>query len=74
MAVRFVYFACTVTFSKTLQEHITHTKMVLTLFKQAGVALKVKKYAFVTNHVEYLGQVIKLGRLKVANQTAYAIR
>lgn len=48
-------------------------KVVLTLFKEASVTLKLKKCAFFTNHIAYFGQAIKRSRLKAVIHTADAI-
>lgn len=46
----------------------------LTLLKEAGVPLKLKQCAFLTNLFNYLSHVIKHGGLKVVNHTAEAKR
>lgn len=55
--------------SRIPREHINHTGLVLSIFKESGVALELKKYAFFTNEIDYVRCVICLGRLKVAIQT-----
>lgn len=50
-----VYIDDIVIFSRTLQEHTAHKTMDLKLFKDVSVALKLKKCAFFTNRIEYLG-------------------
>lgn len=61
-------------FSITPQEHMAHTKMVVTSLKEPGVALKLKKCAFFANCIDHLRQVLIHGRLKVAKNTADSIR
>lgn len=68
-----VYLDDIVIFSKTLQEYIAHTKIFSKIFKEAGVTLKLIKFAFFTNRIENLGHIIKRGRFKFANHTADAI-
>lgn len=58
--------------SRTLEEYINHTGMVLWLRRDAGVPFKLKKCAFFTNRIDYLDHIIWPGRLEVANQTAVA--
>lgn len=47
--------------------------MVLTLLREAGVVLKLKKFALFTNSVDYLGHVIRSGLLEIANHTTVAV-
>lgn len=47
--------------------------MVLTLLKKADVMLKLKKRALFTNWIDYLGHVIKRGRLEVVSQSSGGI-
>lgn len=53
--------------SRTPLEHTNHTLLVLSLLKRAGVALKLKTCAFFMNQIDYVGLVVRPGRLKVAN-------
>ena len=62
-----VYIDDVVIFSKTQEEHFEHVNHVLSLLKEAGVKLKLKKCFFFHKRVEYLGHVITPGRLSVAN-------
>lgn len=54
---------------ETTQEYIARTKMVLTLFKNANVPLKLKHCALFTNCIDYAGHVMKLCTLEVGNST-----
>ena len=56
-----------VIFSKTEEEHFAQVRHVLTLLEEAGVKLKLKKFFFFHQRVEYLGHVTTPGRLSVAN-------
>lgn len=49
--IALLYVDVVVIFSETAQKHIAHTKIVLTLLKEADVALKHKKCAFPTNRI-----------------------
>ena len=48
-----------------MEDHIRHVKEVLTALKNTGVRLKIKKCTFFSQNVEYLGQMIKTGRLEI---------
>lgn len=69
-----VYLEDIVTFSTTPRQHIEHTKKVLGLLSKAGVSLKLKKCRFFTTTIDYLGHVIRPGRLEIASHTGDAIR
>ena len=56
-----------VIFSRTEEEHFEQVDQVLTLLREAGVKLKLKKCFFFHERVKYLGHVITPGRLSVAN-------
>ena len=58
-----VYIDDVIIYSKSVEEHIRHVDEVLTALKKAGVTLKMKKCTFFSDTVEYLGHVIKSGRL-----------
>lgn len=60
-------------FSGAPEEHIDHVRHVLTLLNNAGVTLKLKKFTFFMDTIDYLGHVIRLKRLEIANHTAEAI-
>lgn len=57
-------------FSKTPEEHIEHTAMLLQVFRDTGIVLKPLKCAFLTNRIDYLGLIICPGWLEVAIHTA----
>lgn len=73
MAVVLIYVDSIVIFPKTPGEYIATTKMVLTAFKGADVALVLKGVPSFTNWINYLGDIIIPGGLEVANYTADAI-
>lgn len=62
-----------VIFSRTPREHINHTQLVLSLLMGTGVTLKLKSCPFSTNKIDFLGHVIRPGRLEVANRTTDGI-
>lgn len=59
----------TVTSSRTLGSHINHTQIVLSILKEAGVSLELRKCTFFIK-IDYLGDIIRTGRLEVADHTA----
>ena len=69
-----VYLDDIVVFSKTGEEHIDHVRSVLSLLADAGVTLKLKKCFFFTDKIDYLGHVIRPGKLQIAEHTTDAIR
>ncbi len=58
----------------TLQEHLRHVAEILRALCAAGLSLKLKKCAFFDSSVNYLGHVIRHGRLEVANRNTDAIQ
>lgn len=52
-----VLFDDTVALSKTPEDHIGYTRLVLGLLKDDGVTVKLEKRAFFTNQIDYLGHV-----------------
>lgn len=50
-------------FSEIQEEHLTQIIYVLKLLAEARVTIKLKKSQFVTDLIEYLGHVIRLGEL-----------
>ena len=68
-----VYLDDVIVFSKTLDEHVKHVQDVLNILQRAGISLKLKKCNFFTKAVDYLGHVIKPGRLEVATKNTAAV-
>ncbi len=60
-----IYLDDVIIYSKTVEEHIDHVDEVLRCLADAGVTLKIKKCKFFTSTVEYLGHIIKPGRLEI---------
>ncbi len=59
-----VYIDDILIYSRSLEEHITHLRLVLERIKDAGLKLKLSKCAFVRQEVEYLGHVLTPEGLK----------
>lgn len=62
-----------IVFSKSVEKHFNHVSTVLSLSKDAGVSLKLKKCSFFTDHVDFLGHIIRLGKLQVAETMTEAV-
>lgn len=58
---------------RTSEDHFKHTGIVLCLLQRAGEAIKLKNCPFLTNIIDYLGYIIRPGRLKVGGYTVDAI-
>ena len=69
-----VYIDDVIVYSRTIEEHFSHVREVLTLLRQSGITLKLRKCAFFESSVEYLGHVIRPGRLEVANANIESIK
>ena len=60
-----VYIDDIIIYSKSVEEQIRHVDEVLTAFKKAGFTLRMNKYTFFSDSVEYLRHVIKPGHLEM---------
>lgn len=60
-----VYLHNRVIFSGTLYQHIDHTRLLLSLFKDSGLTLELKECAFPTNKIKYPRFTKRPGRLEV---------
>ena len=58
-----VYIDDIIIFSKDYEEHHEHLGHILSLLQEAGIKLKLKKYFFLRDEVEYLGFRIRPGTL-----------
>lgn len=63
-----------VVFSRLPNERIDQVRQVLTLLRNAGVTLKLRKCEFFTNSIDFLGHVIRPGQLEVSSHTVDVIR
>ena len=59
-----VYIDDILVYSRTLEEHLTHLRLVLERIQKAGLKLKLAKCAFIRKEVEYLGHILTPERLK----------
>jgi len=69
-----VYLDDVIVFSGSPEEHLQHLDEVLTLLGKAGVTLKASKCHFSQEEVEYLGHVIRTGRVHVLEKNLWALR
>lgn len=53
-----VYLDDIIIFSKWIDYHMTHLKVVLSLLKDGGLTLKVRKCFFVQDRSKYLGHIV----------------
>jgi len=69
-----VYLEDVMVFSRSPEEHLQHLDEVLTRLGKAGVTLKAPKCPLFQEEVEYLGHVIRPGRVHVLEQNLRALR
>jgi Reverse transcriptase (RNA-dependent DNA polymerase) len=69
-----VYLDDVIVFSGSRSAHLAHVAEVLTLLGNAGLSLKLKKCHFFSETVDYLGHVIRPGRLEVAEKNTTALK
>jgi len=69
-----VYLDDVIVFSCSSEEHLQHLDEVLIRLGKAGVTLKAAKCPFFQKEVEYLGHVIKPGRVHVLEKNLRALR
>jgi len=69
-----VYLDDVVVFSRSPEEHLQHLYEVWTRLGKAGVTLKAAKWHFFQEEVEYLGHVIRPGRVHVLEKNLRALR
>jgi hypothetical protein len=63
-----------IVFSSSRQAHLQHVNEALTLLGNSGLSLKLKKCHFFSDTVDYLGHVLRPGRLGVAEKNTTALR
>ena len=69
-----VYLDDIIIFSRTIEDHFKHLGEVLHLLSRAGLSLKLKKCHFFKETVNYLGHVIRPGKLEVASKNTEALK
>jgi len=63
-----------IVYSANAESHLSHLEKVFILLGENGVTPKAKKSHLFSNEVEYLGRVIRLGRISVNENGLKAIR
>ena len=74
MQICLVYLDDVIVFWRTQEEQAAHLGTVLSLWRSAGISLKLKKCSFFQPKVHYLGHVISPGKLSVAEEAADAFK
>ncbi len=69
-----IYLDDIILFSKTFEDHKRNVAEVISLLKAPGLSLKLRKCKIFEWAVDYLGHVIRPGRLSVAERNTGAIR
>ena len=69
-----IYLDDVIIYSKNVEEHIQHVDEILHCLSKAGVTLKIKKCKFFTTTVDYLGHVIKPGKLEIDRTNTESLR
>lgn len=64
-----VYTDDVIIFSKLLEEHVKHIEEIFGLVRAAKMTPKLKKCHFVSESIDFLGDVIGTGKLQVAKPT-----
>ena len=68
-----VYIDDVLVFSKTLQEHLSHLKLVIQRLQEVGLKLKPEKCKYACKQLEYLGHVISSSGLKPNHKLTAAV-
>ena len=68
-----VYIDDILIYSRTLEEHLSHLRLVLERIQNAGLKLKISKCAFVQQEVEYLGHILTPDGLKTNPKLAQSV-
>jgi Reverse transcriptase (RNA-dependent DNA polymerase) len=69
-----VYLDDVIVYSGSRSAHLAHVAEVLTLLGNAGLSLQLKKCHFFSETVDYLGHVMRPGRLGVAEKNTTALK
>lgn len=69
-----VYLDDIIVFSRNEEDNLAHLDEVLTALENAGVTLNLSMCSFFTKAIKYLGHVIKLGTLEVAESATRTLR
>jgi hypothetical protein len=68
-----VYLDDVCIYSRTLEEHMEHLRLVLQRFKEEGLKLRLKKCFFGLQEMEYLGYTVSAGKISVSTKKVEAV-
>lgn len=68
-----VYLKNVIAYSKCRREHLDQIRTLLTLLKEAGSSLELKKCQVIWDAADYLGHVVRLGMLEMAAKNLQAL-
>jgi hypothetical protein len=68
-----VYLDGVFIFSRTLEEHLEHMRLVLQRLKEDGLNLRLKKCCFGLQEMEYLGYTVSAGKISVSTKKVEAV-
>jgi hypothetical protein len=60
-------------FSRTMEEHLKHLRLVLQRFKEVGLKLRLKKCFFGLQWIEYMGYTVSPGKICVSTKKVAAV-
>jgi hypothetical protein len=60
-------------FTRTLEEHTEHLRLVIQRFKDEGLKLRLKKCFFGLQEMEKLGYIVSIGKISVPTNKAEAV-
>lgn len=69
-----LYLGNIILFSRSPGNNIQYVKRVLSILRDAGATLKLKKSSFSADKIEYLGDDIPARRLEIATRTTETIK
>jgi hypothetical protein len=68
-----VYLDDVCIYSRTLEEHLEHLRLVLQRFKEEGLKLRLKKCFFGLQDMEYLGYNVSASKISVSTKKVEAV-
>jgi hypothetical protein len=60
-------------YSRTMEEHLEHLRLVLQRFKEEGLKLRLKKCFYGLQEMEYLGYTVSVGKISVSTKKVEAV-
>jgi hypothetical protein len=68
-----VYLDDVCIYSRTLEEHLEHMRLVLQRFQEEGLKLRLKKCFFGFQEMEHLGYTVSAGKISVSTKKVEAV-